>query len=98
MTYRLLLRKEAQDDLSDAASWYEEQRLGLGGEFLDEARAAFSRIEANPLAYADVYLGFRRALLGRFPFAVYFRVEPEAVSVVAIMHGSRSPSAWQVRT
>ncbi len=98
MTYRVLLRKEAQDDLSDAASWYEEQRLGLGGEFLDEAGAAFRRIEANPLAYVDVYRGFRRALLRRFPFAVYFRVEPESVSVVAVMHASRSPAAWQVRT
>lgn len=98
MTYRVLLRKEAQDDLSDAAGWYEEQRLGLGGEFLDEARAAFSRIEANPLAHVDVYRGLRRALLRRFPFALYFRVESEAVSVVAIMHGSRSPAAWKART
>lgn len=98
MTHRVLLRKEAQDDLNDAAVWYEGQRLGLGSEFLLEARESLSRIGAAPLGYADVYRGVRRALLRRFPFAVYFRVEPEAVSVVAVMHGSRSPAAWQVRT
>jgi plasmid stabilization system protein ParE len=98
VTYRVLLRKEAQDDLKDAAAWYEEQRHGLGGEFLDEAASTLNRIGGTPFAYADVHRGVRRALLRRFPFALYFRVESEVVSVLAVMHGSRSPTAWQVRT
>ena len=32
----LTLRPEAQLDVHDAASWYENQRLGLGMRFLDE--------------------------------------------------------------
>ena len=31
------LRKDAEQDITHAAGWYEDQRPGLGGEFLDEA-------------------------------------------------------------
>ena len=98
MTHRVRLRKEARDDLNEAASWYEERRSELGGEFLDEVRAALERISIAPLVYPAVYRGLRRSLLRRFPFAIYFRTSAEVVTVVAVMHGSRSPATWQVRT
>lgn len=98
MTHRVLLRKEAQEELNDAAVWYEDQRAGLRGEFLDEAASTLTRISSTPFAYAEVHRGVRRALFRRFPFALYFRVESEVVSVLAVMHGSRSPTAWRVRT
>lgn len=41
------LREEADRDLASAAAWYEQQREGLGHEFLDEALAAFQRIGGN---------------------------------------------------
>ena len=44
MTLELRLRPEAELELADAALWYEEQGLGLGHQFLDEALAAFSTI------------------------------------------------------
>ena len=98
MTYRVVLRKEAQDDLDGAARWYEAQRPNLGNEFLDEAVSAFERIGGSPLSYPDAYRGLRRALLRRFPFAVYYRVEPQIVSVIAVMHSARSPNRWQARS
>ena len=39
MTVEVRLRPEAEQDLSDAATWYEEQRPGLGQRFLDGAQA-----------------------------------------------------------
>jgi len=39
----------------------------------------------------------RRAQLGRFPYLVYYVVLPEAVSVIAVMHGRREPRRWQSR-
>jgi plasmid stabilization system protein ParE len=98
VTYRVLLRTEARDDLNEAASWYEERRSELGGEFLDEVRVALERISIAPLSYPAVYRGLRRSLVRRFPFAIYFRPGEQVVTVVAVMHGSRSPTAWQVRT
>jgi len=38
MILDVYLRPEAEQDLSDAADWYEIQQPGLGHEFLDEIR------------------------------------------------------------
>jgi hypothetical protein len=45
MSFRVLLRPEAEVDISDAATWYENQRGGLGGEFLE---AVFQRLTGSP--------------------------------------------------
>jgi len=59
------LRPEAEQDLEEAAAWYEQQRKGLGQEFLDEAAATFSAIADMPLTYAVIHRGTRRALMHR---------------------------------
>jgi hypothetical protein len=66
------LRDEADRDLTDAASWYEEQREGLGHEFLDDAQSLFDRIGEEPLNFPIVYRNARRAVMNRFPFCIYF--------------------------
>ena len=92
------LRDEADRDLSAAAAWYEQQREGLGHEFLDEALSTFQRIAEQPSSYPVVHRQTRRALMMRFPFGIYFRMEPAHIVVVAIVHGSRHPHRWQGRT
>ena len=98
MTLEVRLRPEAEQDLADAAAWYELQRRGLGHDLLDEVFAVISSIAETPLMYPDVHRETRRALIRRFPFAVYFRLEAEAIVVVAVMHGSRNPRRWKFRT
>jgi len=49
------LRDEADRDLTDAASWYEQQRDRLGHEFLDDAQFLFDRICEEPLNFPIVY-------------------------------------------
>lgn len=61
------LREEAERDLAAAASWYEQQRMGLGHAFLDEALASFQRIAEQPLTYPVLHRSTRRALMARFP-------------------------------
>jgi plasmid stabilization system protein ParE len=92
------LREEADRDLAAAASWYEQQRAGLGHEFLDEALAAFQLVSEQPLTYPVVHRDTRRALMTRFPFGIYFRAEQSQIVVVAVVHGSRHPHRWQSRT
>lgn len=97
MNYEVRLRPEAEEDLADASAWYEEQRQGLGHEFLDEVLTMISSIAEAPLVYPDIYRNTRRAIINRFPFSVYFRVERATIVVVAIMHGSRNPRRWKSR-
>lgn len=92
------LREEAGRDLHAAAVWYQEQRRGLGHEFLDEVLSIFESVADRPLTYMLVYRRTRRALVRRFPFGVYFRVEHSEVPVVAVIHGSRHPRHWKNRS
>ena len=75
MTLEVRLRAEAEQDLADAATWYETQVSGLGHQFLDEMLTTFSSVSESPLIYPIVHRNTRRALTHRFPFGVYCRVE-----------------------
>jgi plasmid stabilization system protein ParE len=98
VTFEVRLRPGAEQDLADAAAWYGEQRQGLGHEFLDEVLTMLSSIAETPLMYPNVHRNTRRAVIQRFPFGVYFRVEDATIVVVAVMHGSRNPRRWKSRT
>jgi plasmid stabilization system protein ParE len=97
MSQRLRIRCEAEIDIADAAAWYEEQRSGLGHEFLDEISQCMSRIAEQPEMNPVLYRSTRRALTRRFPFGVFYCIEEEYIVVLAVMHGSRDPQRWKHR-
>ena len=91
-------RPDAETDVADAAAWYENQRKGLGTEFLDEILATCSSISENPKMYPVLHRETRRAIIHKFPFSIFYRIENGLVSIVAVMHGSRDPDKWKKRT
>jgi len=93
-----IVRPASAADIDEAFLWYEGQRQGLGHEFLAAANTLIDAIAAHPLRYPVVRRNTRRALLRRFPYAMYFRIYEEVIVVVACMHGRRNPRRWQVRT
>jgi plasmid stabilization system protein ParE len=95
--YRLVAEPRVDLDVAAAYQWYEHEHPGLGAEFFDELLAVYERIAVGPLEYQDLRAGIRRALLRRFPYAVYFAVEDQFVVVLAVLHASRDPAAWQWR-
>ena len=97
MTPRLVFRPQAQSELVDARGWYEERRPGLGRAFATGVEEAVAGIVQNPLAYPRVHGDTRRVLVQRFPYAIDFRVLPDELVVLAVMHGRRLPRRWQSR-
>lgn len=97
MTKEIRLRDEAETDLEEAAIWYQRQRRGLGYEFLDEVVTLLQTVQQHPLVYPVIHRETHRALMRRFPFGVFYLVEPEYIVVVAVMHASRHPGRWQGR-
>jgi len=95
--YRLVSEPSVDLDVEAAFEWYENEQPRLGMEFLDELRAIYNRIADGPLKYQELRGGIRRALLRRFPYAVYFAIEGDIVIVVAVLHASRDPAEWQRR-
>lgn len=98
MNLRVHFRPEAENDIQETATWYEKQCAGLGNEFLDEVLIVCEIISENPNMYPVVHRNTRRAVIHRFPFGIYYRVEKESIVIVAAMHGSRHPKRWQKRT
>ena len=97
MSYRLIIRPQAELDIQAAFEWYEAQTPGLGSEFIRAVDACLSGIGRSPLGYPKVYQQARRALLRRFPYGLLFVVEQELIVVVACFHGKRNPKSWQDR-
>jgi toxin ParE1/3/4 len=97
MTPRLSLRGDAQADIEAAAQWYEGERPGLGFEFTRVVRAALAAIEREPQRYPSARGEVRRALVRRFPYALYFITEPDETVVLACLHVRRDPHVWQSR-
>jgi plasmid stabilization system protein ParE len=93
----LLVRPAAAADIEEAYIWYEERRVGLGGEFLAAVDSLLDEIVAHPTTYPVIYREARRALLHRFPYAIFFRSYDDTVVVIACMHGRRNPRRWKAR-
>ncbi|MCH8894234.1 MAG: type II toxin-antitoxin system RelE/ParE family toxin [Chloroflexi bacterium] len=92
------LRPAAEEDLDDAAQWYEGHSRGLGGEFLDEVQRVIGLIEDNPQSYPRIHGEIYRAMIRRFPFGMFYVLEGETAVVLAIIHASRDPNSWKIRT
>ncbi len=95
---RLVVREAAEADIVEAARWYEQRSPGLGGEFLRAVDVTLAEIARMPERYPVVRSRARRALLRRFPYAVYFVATPELVSVFACLHARRDPRHWRKRS
>jgi plasmid stabilization system protein ParE len=87
--HRLLVRKQAELELHQAAIWYERQNAGLGAELLDEIRETLQLIREQPESFPIDYRYARRALSGRFPYAVHFVVKDDLISVIAVLRTSQ---------
>jgi plasmid stabilization system protein ParE len=88
---RLVVRGAAETDIAEAARWYELRSSGLGSEFLRAVDVALAEIIRMPERYPVVRGTARRALLRRFPYAIYFVATPDLVSVFACLHARRHP-------
>jgi plasmid stabilization system protein ParE len=97
VTPRIVFRPEAESDTLDARAWYEERRRGLGEEFGIAVNQTVANILEHPFAYPRVRGETRRAIMRRFPYAIYFRALPEEIVVLAVTHGRRDARRWQVR-
>ncbi len=98
MNYVLVFRPEVREELNEAHSWYESQKSSLGDEFLDCVDETVNLICQMPESYAVTYRDVGRAIVRRFPYAVYYRIVSSRVIVTAIFHSRRDPKSWQMRT
>ena len=97
MKRSFVLHPEARSEIGSAALWYEDRSSGLGSEFLRAMEAVFAQVRRNPQQFPVVHLSIRRALLRRFPYAVFFVESDTAIRVIACSHVRQNPERWKQR-
>ena len=90
MKYRIIFSPDAKADISSAVRWYERKDPSLAFRFLLEMRAIKRRITKYPYTFPIIKGVIRRALLKRFPYYIYFSLNYELVSVIAVVHQRRA--------
>lgn len=73
-----------QADLADGFWFYERQLSGLGDYFRSCLIADIEALAYYAGIHETVY-GYHRSLSKTFPFAIYYRVDDDAVTVVAVL-------------
>lgn len=88
---KIYLTRAAEQDLLDGHAFYERQAAGVGTYFLD---SLFADIDALVL-YAGIHPQpdgrFYRTLAKRFPYAIYYLLAAEGVTVAAVLDCRRRP-------
>jgi plasmid stabilization system protein ParE len=93
----IVIAPEVEEDLAAACVWYEQRRAGLGEDFLSSVDACCARIRRYPEMYPLVHETYRRALIRRFPYAVFYEYTEGRVTIYAVFHTARNPEKWRRR-
>ncbi len=86
MAAELIVAPEAEQDIAEAYAWYEGRQPGMGEEFLRRVDACIRAILRNPEIHATVHEDYRRGLVRRFPYAVFYEYANGAVTVYCVFH------------
>lgn len=94
---RPFFRKAARLEHDEAAVWYENQRSGLGREFVAEIETALQQACETPQRFPTMLLDTRCVRVRRFPYSIFFRVRSDRLIVLSVFHARRDPTIWRER-
>ena len=99
MDRRLIIRPEAEANLTDAVVWYDSRDPGLGLELLSEVHSGIARALESPESFLRVRRNptVRRLLIRRFPYRIFFIDRQNALVVFAVLHAGRHDRVWKHR-
>ena len=93
MIYRAIPSPDAEADIRSALWWYGQRDIDLPFRFSADLDKTLSHIALYPKRFPFVEHPVRRALMRQFPYAVYFKLSPDVVDVLAVTH-QRRLSPW----
>jgi len=101
MNWRVVIRPEVEQDVVEAAVWYESREAGLGVEFVEEVIRVWDALAENPLLNSRRHprKNIRWRYPDRFPYRVIYEVveDKQMVIVAAVLHAARHDRHWQSR-
>jgi plasmid stabilization system protein ParE len=97
MNNRIAFSPGAHIDIFSAVHWYELKDPTLAFRFLSELRSTLRRIAQFPYRFPLINSTVRRALLKRFRYSIYYSLDIDGISVIAVIHQRRAPTRWMGR-
>ena len=92
----------AEDETSEAATYYEAISSHLADAFADEDERAVARVLSSPRMHPPTEDGpagyeLREVLLRRFPYRLVVWLHENSTRILAVAHLSRKPGYWKHR-
>ena len=97
MHYKIKIRPLATMEIIDAFDWYEEQRIGLGVEFLDELERFYESLCQNPHTYSYYDKPVRQGKIDRFPYLVVYEAFEAIIVVYSVFMSQQNPDKKRIR-
>jgi len=94
---QLSFHPAAVEEAEAAARWYRERSPRAAARFVNELNQVFEKILDGPRRWPRGPSDTRRVKLPCFPFLVIYRESRDAIQILAIAHGRRSPNYWKSR-
>jgi len=98
---KLQVDREIWQEVFSAARRYDEDRVGLGDEFIEAIDESLETIVLSPQTW-PVWPGIKpttppiqRYVMDRFPYAIGYQVLDQVVVVVVVAHAKRRPGYWR---
>jgi plasmid stabilization system protein ParE len=73
--YKVIVLRDAQSDIKDAAVWFNKKQKGLGKRFTAQIREKIRFVQQNPKAVATRYENTKTALVSDFPFMIHYSID-----------------------
>jgi plasmid stabilization system protein ParE len=88
---------EAEAEIREAFLWYFERSPIAADAFRAETIRAIDRLSVDALMWPEDEDAIRRHMLRHFPYTVFYEVQGDTVTVLAVAHQRRKPGYWHTR-
>ena len=88
----------AEKELEEIETHYDSLGEGLGDRFRNEIEVTISRILKFPNGWQPLSATVHRCRLSSFPYGIIYRITPNEIRLLAVMHLRRRPDYWVYRT
>lgn len=92
--FQIVYEEQVEIDLISILSYYEFIEQGLGKRFIQEYLAYIKLIKKNPHIFQIKYDTIHTAPLKVFPSLIFYIVEENIITILAVLHSAQNPEKW----
>ncbi len=86
MTYKLIIKPDAEREIKDALAWYESKHKGLGFRFLNIIKAEIAYLQKYPEHFQIQRYPFRQISIAKFPYVILFTIQNDTVVIYSLFN------------